>query len=364
MRILFIAFHYTEYSLGLVKELAVNNDVVLVIPKSEEERVCSGAHSCQGEHPFKIVSICHRTMRDPRVLGNIYKLLKIASDFKPDVVHIQETPTIYLVVTVFFWTKIPIVLTVHDPFPHLGESSSKHHSWAETKLRERADAVIVHGRYLKQEMAKIIKDKNIFVIPHGCLDGFQVDEKEVLEEKNTILFFGRIHEYKGLKYLIDAIPSIKRKITDIRIIIAGQGADLDKYKESILNNSNCELHDSYIDNKLIPNYFLRSSVIVLPYVEATQSGIIPMAYAFGKPVVATAVGSLTEIVDDYRTGILVPPRDSEKLAEAVVYLLTHDSERKKMGQAALHEANTRLSCQNTAKLTVACYQETIKKRVD
>ena len=67
--------------------------------------------------------------------------------------------------------------------------------------------------------------------------------------------------------------------------------------------------------------FQQASVVALPYIEASQSGVVPLAYMHMKPVVATTVGGLPEMVDDGRTGYLVPPRDEQALATAVVRLL-------------------------------------------
>src|SRR5512146_668340 len=67
--------------------------------------------------------------------------------------------------------------------------------------------------------------------------------------------------------------------------------------------------------------FRNASVVVLPYIEASQSGVVPLAYQYGKPVVATHVGGLPEAVENGRTGLVVPPRDERALASAILRLL-------------------------------------------
>ena len=141
---------------------------------------------------------------------------------------------------------------------------------------------------------------------------------------NTVLFFGRIWAYKGLEYLIRAEPLITAEIPDAKIVIAGKGEDFSRYRAMMVHPERFVVHNEFIPDDRRAELFARASVVVLPYVEATQSGVIPVAYTFSKPVVATTVGSIPEMVDDGRTGLLVPPRSEESLAEAIVSLLRDD----------------------------------------
>ena len=77
--------------------------------------------------------------------------------------------------------------------------------------------------------------------------------------------------------------------------------------------------------------FQRASIVVLPYIEGSQTGIIPIAYSFKKPVIATNVGSISEVVEDGVTGFIVPPRDSHALADAIIKILKDDDLRKRDG---------------------------------
>ena len=82
--------------------------------------------------------------------------------------------------------------------------------------------------------------------------------------------------------------------------------------------------NEYVSDEKRAELFRRASVVVLPYIEASQSFIISIAYRFGKPVVATTVGGLPQMVDDGKTGFLVPPRDVDALADAIVRLMQND----------------------------------------
>jgi glycosyltransferase involved in cell wall biosynthesis len=138
---------------------------------------------------------------------------------------------------------------------------------------------------------------------------------------NVVLFFGLIRPYKGLAYLIRALPAVLREV-DCTLLVAGEFyEDKSKYTALVEENgvaAHVRFEDKYIANEDVPSYFCAADVVVLPYVEASQSGIAPLAYAFQKPVITTRVGGLPEAVVDGRTGFLVAPRDPAELARAII----------------------------------------------
>jgi glycosyltransferase involved in cell wall biosynthesis len=98
-------------------------------------------------------------------------------------------------------------------------------------------------------------------------------------------------------------------------------------------------------------------------VEATQSGVVPIAYAHAKPVVATRVGSLPECVDDGRTGLLVPPRDEHALAKALIRLLQDDELRREMGAAGRQKLNEECSDEVIAAKHIEVYRRAVQARL-
>ena len=182
-------------------------------------------------------------------------------------------------------------------------------------------------------------------------------ERTYLNSPNTVLFFGRIWAYKGLEVLIEAEPLITREVPDARIVIAGRGDSLDQYQQTMVNPGHFELHNHYIPNEMVAELFQSASIVVLPYLEASQSGVIPIAYAFGKPVVATNVGGIPDVVDHGQTGYLVPPNDPASLAKAVIALLTDRRARLEMGQKAQEKARRDLSWTSIAEQTIHVYEK-------
>jgi glycosyltransferase involved in cell wall biosynthesis len=137
----------------------------------------------------------------------------------------------------------------------------------------------------------------------------------------TILFFGYVREYKGLAYLLRAMPLILEKV-DAELLVVGEFYDdRSKYDRIIESEGLAErVHviDEHVPDESVGDYFAAADVAVLPYVSATQSGITQIALASGLPVISTNVGGLPEVVRDGETGYIVNPGDERAIADAVV----------------------------------------------
>jgi glycosyltransferase involved in cell wall biosynthesis len=228
----------------------------------------------------------------------------------------------------------------------------------------RADRVIVHGRrHVETVRDKIgIPQHRIHFVPHVAI-GDRVDfGVGTPEDDNTVLFFGRIWGYKGLEYLIRAEPLISREIPAVRIIIAGKGEDFEKYRKLMVNPARFEVHDAWVTDGDRCGFFQRAAVVALPYISASQSGVIPIAFSHAKPVVATCVGALPEYVDHGRTGLLVPPRDERALAEAIVTLLKNRQKRHEMGVAGRRKLHDEWAPSVVVAATVDVYEHAIRDR--
>jgi glycosyltransferase involved in cell wall biosynthesis len=117
-----------------------------------------------------------------------------------------------------------------------------------------------------------------------------------------------------------------------------------------------------VDHRFIPpdevgSYFRRAALVVLPYIEATQSAVLVTAYTFRKPVVATRVGGLPAMVREGETGFLVPPRDAQALAGAVIRLLRDPELRHRLGATAEREARTTYAVAAVAEATRRVYNQ-------
>lgn len=297
-----------------------------------------------------------------------FKNICIINKIKPDLIHVTTPyPVINIMVRFFYAKRYPLLVTVHDPKPHLGEVKYNWRSiftdFFHILLVKKANRIIVHSEKHKNElMERGISCRKIAVIPHGDYSFFTKYRKNTLPEKNCILFFGRIIQYKGLEYLIKAVPLISKEIPSIKIIIAGAG-NFSEYQKLIDSVSNChfEVHNYVIPNEMVAELFERAELLILPYLEATQSGPLHIAYAFKKPVVCTNVGALPEVVENGKTGLIVPPEDIETLAEAIIKLLKDDGLRKKMGDNAHRKMKEEMSWEIIADKTIEVYKEIINE---
>jgi len=356
MRIVFPVIGHIRYTIQLANALSKTEETLLLLPKNSKE-----TYSDLVEDTVKVKTFYRgKRHRYPTNLLGITEILKHIINFKPDILHIQSGD-FWLCFVLPILKKYPIVTTVHDPKLHLGEERL-HAKFIAQVTRRYTTQTIVHGEELKKIMIKEYRaeKETIHVIPHGDYSFYKKWEgKDIQEIGNTILFFGRIWPYKGLDYLIKAQPLITKEIPDAKIVIAGKGENFKKYERLMANKEAFIVYNSFIPNHMVAELFQKASVIVLPYVEATQSGVIPIAYAFKKPVVAANVGSIPEVVDDNKTGYLVPPKNPEKLAEAIIKLLQNKEERKKMGENAYEKMKKEMCWDNIAKKTIEVYQKAI-----
>jgi glycosyltransferase involved in cell wall biosynthesis len=178
----------------------------------------------------------------------------------------------------------------------------------------------------------------------------------------TVLFFGRMWPYKGLDVLLRAQPQISRAIPDATFVIAGQGESLERYRRQIEDAGCFRLINRWIGTDERAELFRAATVVVLPYIEATQSAIVPVAYGYARPVVATSVGALPEVVREGETGLLVPPHDEHALAGALIRVLGDRDLQLRLSSGARRFAERELSPERVATETLASYERLLVGR--
>ena len=356
LKVVIISFHFGEYCVRLANALAEHAAVHLFLPEGAatspalDERV--SLHSF--EKP--------RLRQVGAQLSLIFGLAREVRFLRPDVVHLQQGHLWFNLVLRFL--RLPLIITVHDPTHHLNDKSSqKTPQWIVHDGFRVADVLIVHAETLRRETLALpgLAQKQVAVVPHMTIGAATACAASPEAEAGTVLFFGRIWEYKGLDYLIRAAPEIRAHCPNLNIIIAGRGEDFAKYEAMMAQPETFEIHNQFIPEAEVETLFRRASVVVAPYVEATQSGVVHMAYAYAKPVVATHVGGLPEVVEDEVTGLLVPPRDEAVLAAAIVKLLSDEALRVRLGKAAKLRAETTYSAATVAAQTLQVYESVLTK---
>ena len=358
LRVALISTNFGEYCVRLANAVSRHTDVLLILP----DRVAA-PHAEKLDAAVQLFSYPSPRLRQPfRQFQTIRRIFRQIEKFAPDVVHYQGFHP-WLDLALPLWHRYPLVCTVHDFRPHPGDKlSQKTPFWAEMFVRRRADQLIMHSQHVRSLMLQKLggAGPNISLMPHIQI-GQQFARPGVEEDEHLILFYGRIWEYKGLEYLIRAEPLISSRIPNVRIMIAGHGEDFSRYTRMMIHPERFLVHNEFISEQRTAEYFQRASVVVLPYIEASQSGVIPLAYSAAKPVVATTVGGLPEMVEHGRTGFLVAPRDSTKLADALVRLLLDKTLRRQMGVNARRKIELECSPEVIARQTVDVYYRAAKR---
>lgn len=353
MKVAFISYDFGEYCIRLASALARETAVLLLLPHQ-----LAAPHLPKPDQAVNFRPFSKPRFRQPwRQIRRIYTILRQIRNFDPDVIHFQHGH-LWFNLALPLLRRYPLVLTIHDPRHHLGDRNAQKTPQMIMDLGYHcADQVIVHGCQLKQVTVDKLRipSEIVHVIPHIVLGDNTVHD-QIQEEDHLILFFGRIWEYKGLDYLIRAEPLITAEVPDARIMIAGQGESFARYRRMMVHPERFIVYNEYISHDKRAELFQRASVVALPYVDASQSGVIPIAYTFAKPVVATAVGALPEMVEPGRTGYLVPPCDEGALADAIVRLLRDKELRRQMGANGKRKIDTECSPDAVAQQTLAVYR--------
>ena len=236
--------------------------------------------------------------------------------------------------------NIKILFVCHNVFPH--ERFPLDRLLAKMVLR-KGDSYIVQSKMDAEDLHTIV-DRPIYKqTVHPTYNVFKLENiskeearkrLDIKPEKKILLFFGFVREYKGLKYLIQAMPEVVRRVEGIELLIAGDFAGAEE-KQRYLNlilecgiQEHVKIYDGYIPDKEVENFFAACNLVVLPYISATQSGIVQIAFGFEKPVVVTDVGGLPDVVENGKTGYVVETENSARLAEAIVDYFNRDMEKE------------------------------------
>lgn len=238
-----------------------------------------------------------------------------------------------------FWEKFIVpfckckytIKTIHDVVLHKGEDSYIH-KFLNSLFSYKTYKYVILSDIFKVDLEKKgIDEKNIIVIPHAVFKEYaSVEQQRDYTQYNRFLFFGRIIKYKGIEVLLSSMQIVLKKCPNARLVIAGNG-DVTPYKD-LMNKymDNLELHLGWIADSRVADFFKDIDFVVLPYTHASQSGVIPLSYAFGKPVIATKIGGIPEQVEDGDTGILVSPNDEVELGNVIGHLLSNPETLVKM----------------------------------
>jgi len=311
--------------------------------------------------------------------SKILQLYKIIHQLKPQILHFQSifSPRRdWLFFALLKALRYKIVFTVHNVLPHDEfEQQAKGLKTGFRIIYNLVDHIILHSQANKKEFLELfpMSQKKISVIPMGNYNMFKSSDnvsKEIAKKKlgykqneRIILFFGAIRPYKGVEYLINAFTKIETDFPDARLLIAGKpiALNIDELRNRIgrLNIENkTKVIAEYIPNEEIENYLSSAEFVVFPYVTASQSASVFLAYAYSKPVIVTQVGGLPEIVEHKKSGLIVPPEDVRNLSDALKeFLSLAPNKLNRMGKYARKLTETKFGWEEIADRTQDVYKK-------
>ncbi len=238
--------------------------------------------------------------------------------------------TIAAFVRVF--SRIKVMFLCHNIIPHERRFGDK----ALTKFAFGfSDYFLVQSSSVEKDLLKLFPSAKYTNSPHPVYEMFgnpmpKEKAKNILQtsEEKIILYFGYIRHYKGLSVLLEAL----KYLNDVNLLIVGEFYDPKTKYEKLIKEfdigSRVKIVADYVPNEDVPVYFSAADAVVLPYISATQSGIAQIAYNFDKPVIATDVVGLREVIIDGKTGYIVPVNNAEKLAAAIKKFYEEQKEKE------------------------------------
>jgi len=322
--------HFTSL---LAKEFAKDHDVLVVnFKRLYPSFLFPGKTQMDvSKEPLSVSSVRTIDSLDPT---SFWRAAKTIAGFKPDVVVFQWWHPFFAVAyaaIVFFVKRMRggkgagIVYLCHNVMPH--ESSPVDRALTRLGMAQ-IPSFLVQSRKDRGRLLGIRREANVRVNPLPSYDFFNrarytkaAAREELGVDGRVILFFGYVRPYKGVGILFDAFAEVLRRMDAVLYVVG----EIYEGRERYLAQLKClgieqkvRLVDRYVANEEVEKYFAACDLVVLPYLSATQSAVVQIAYGFGKPVVVTSVGGLPDVVEDGSTGYVVPANDPEAVAGAVV----------------------------------------------
>ena len=359
-----------KYTYSLANALkGCGNEVELIIDDKKDNEYCQ----------CKCYNIFLTSRKD---ISKVKKLLNYCDSYKYvikkaisehfDVVHVQWfqfSPVDYIYLKKLKKHEIKVVVSIHDILPF---NEKKYDMPFYRKIYGLCDQIIVQAEENIKRFNEIFPEdsRKVSFIPHGHFLDFadNKDQSEsrrylnIPDNKTVFLFFGQIKKVKGLGILLEAFGRLATSRDDIFLVVAGSvwKDDFSPYQEIIdkyeLNDKQLKADVRFIPDEEIGYYYSSCDIAVLPYLDVYQSGVIQLAYAYGKPVVATSISAFTEIVEEGKTGYLCKPNDVTSLANALKRSLDEVHKFGKMGIEGRGKIAKRYSWTNIASKISMLYR--------
>jgi len=314
-----------------------------------------------------------KTLKVLGYLGYLARIFAFALNSRTVPIHfqffrIERIESLFLLCLKVLGT--PTVYTAHNILPH--ENNRIDYLLRNITFRS-SSLIIVHSDYIKKRLVKRfgVRKEKIWKIPHGDFDAYlpetpiskeEARERLDLSQKDKVLlFFGFIREYKGLDLLLESFEIVSKRDQHLTLLIAGKCQTnelLSRYRKRISqipSRERIRFEPEYVPTKKVPWYFAASDLVALPYKAIDHSGIIHMAYSFGRPVIATDVGDFAETIEQGQTGYIVKKNNGTDFAVGISEAFSDPSRLEEMGRKARKLSETKYSWGTIAEMTARAY---------
>lgn len=364
----------TDYELESLPHSFAVEPIMRLWPRFDDALTRSAPESVIGRAWRNAWWTGRRGMRAARLLREWARVVSYLRRERPDIVQFGE---LQFPGARFFLTRLN-GMTLAQVCHEFEFRESRYH-WSNrirTRLMRRTyepfDAVFVLGEEVRTQFARAVPFpvERIHVIPHGneeILMGTTGDLASLRQrygigaDDRVVLFFGNIRPSKGVPDLIDAFAGL-HDIENAKLVIAGfpsrevDVGDLKRRTDDLGISDRVVFDTRYVPIEEVASLMALSTVVAFPYVSATQSGAIQVAFAAGRPVVATAVGSIPEAVQHGTTGLLVPQGSIEEMSAALRRLVADPGLARAMGEEARRQAGERFSWNAIAREVLSIYR--------
>ena len=259
----------------------------------------------------------------------------------------------------------PFVLTTHDPFAMNGLPVGWRRRLTDGFVLRKAAAIVALSNAERDFLARRrgLPPERVAVIPTGISTAvFDRTAGPAAPANDALLFVGQLQEFKGLDYLLHALPAVRAAYPRVKLRVVYQtGALLERYQRHAarLGLDGCLEFAGSQTAAGLARLYSTAAVVVSPSLGECLSTVVLEAMSCGAAVVATDVGGIREQLDA-DTGVIVPPRDSAALARAVCMLLADSDRRRRLGQAALRKAHAQFSVRQMIDRHVRLYEEVLE----
>lgn len=376
LRVVFLLFGkqggMAQYSSQLGNAVAKYASVTVIAPESNEVRdlIDNQSSIITYETPSSKNSIA-RLFEKTMILCEIQRVVR---DIEPNVVHVPFIGSIKsLLVLPLLWA-LPgtLVGTVHDPMSHSGQEVTI--AGIDMLARFRAlmatllTVCFVHGPNCEEQAIAVgYPADKLVTVPHGLFTHFQSRDsgsKDNSSREYDILLFGNIRPNKGYDRVPGIIDHVARGRSDVSVLVAGSPSYGSVESERVVNeiigdlkrHDHIEVRDRYIENAEVKQLFENATIALLPYYDATASGVLMTAYAFETPVVATDTGEIGRLIEEVGAGLVADAESSEDIAACVLELLEDDDLRAAC-RGRIADGRSKYEWKTIAEKTVSVYRQ-------